>query len=91
MESHEAADAPRAAPNTSDGQAVVVVVWGNAVVHTLNSVERKAAKRKKEAGVSLLRESNVRGDVSLMQGPVRLGEGCGYRAMTGGSHVATIQ
>jgi hypothetical protein len=39
MKLHEAAGTPIAASNISDGQGVVVVVWGNAVEDTFDSVE----------------------------------------------------
>jgi hypothetical protein len=39
MKLHEAAGTPIAASNISDGQAVVVVVWENAVEGTFDSVE----------------------------------------------------
>ena len=42
MELHEAAGTQQAAPNSSDGDAGVVVVWGNAVEDTLDAVESRS-------------------------------------------------
>ena len=58
MELHEAAGTQRAAPNSSDGDGGVVVVWGNAVEDTLDAVEvceRGTVREQKKRSLVKLR------------------------------------